>query len=283
MLDTQLNYITGIVTYNPDISRLKLCIEKVVQDNHQLLIVDNGSNNIDDIKVLLCEFKTVYLIGNKENYGIAKALNQIFQEAVIHNYEWVLTLDQDTIIPDNLLERYEKAIGEDAENISIICPQIHDDFSDRTWPILEDGEFERYVKRCITSASLNRVAMWHKVGGFDEQLFIDEVDHDYCYRVRHAGGKILLVDDVIIHHTIGNSKAYSIFGKSIIVRNHSAFRKYYIARNILLVDRKQHNKITVQALLHSILFTLKTVIFESDKKNKFKACYRGIRDGIKGL
>ena len=275
--------IGGIITYNPEIDRLSQCIQKAVQECQKVVVVDNGSANVGDIVQFVETFENSYIIENERNFGIAKALNQVFCEAVKQNYKWVLTLDQDTVIPDNLLERYSQAISNNFINLAIICPQIHDDLSKKTWPVLNEGERERYVEKCITSASLNNVKMWDAVGGFDEKLFIDEVDHDYCYRVGKSNGKILLVDNVTINHTIGNSKIYTILGKEIIVRNHSAFRKYYITRNILLVDRKQHKKITFLAIQHCVLFLVKTLIFEDQKKEKVVACFKGFMDGVKGV
>ena len=88
---------------------------------------------------------------------------------------------------------------------------------------------------------------------------------------------------VEINHTIGNSKIYSFLGNKIVVRNHSAFRKYYITRNILLVDRKQHGKITYSAFKHCFLFTMKTLLFEDKKRKKITACVKGILDGVHGV
>lgn len=275
--------IGGIITYNPEINRLTQCIQKATQECQKVVVVDNGSANVGEIVQLVKKFDNSYIIENESNFGIAKALNQVFCEAAKQNYNWVLTLDQDTVIPDNLLERYSQAISNSPSNLAIICPQIHDDSSGKTWPVLNKGERERCVEKCITSASFNNVKIWDAVGGFDEKLFIDEVDHDYCYRVRKCNGMILLVDDVTINHTIGNSKIYTIFGKEIIVRNHSAFRKYYITRNILLIDRKQNGKITFLAIRHCVLFLVKTLIFEDQKKEKVAACFKGFMDGVKGV
>ncbi len=273
----------GIITYNPEIDRLTQCIQKAAQECQKVVVVDNGSANFEDIVQLVEKFENSYIIKNESNFGIAKALNQVFHEAAKQNYDWVLTLDQDTVIPDNLMERYSQAISNVHINLAIICPQIHDDLSGKTWPVLNENERERCVEKCITSASLNNVKMWDAVGGFDEKLFIDEVDHDYCYRVRKSKGEILLVDNVTINHTIGNSKIYTILGKEIIVRNHSAFRKYYITRNILLVDRKQNGRITFLAIRHCALFLVKTLIFEDKKKKKAVACFKGFVDGMKGV
>ena len=68
----------GIVSYNPDISRLKNNIESILPQVKKIYVVDNGSDNYEDI-VGVCDVWGVSIIRNRENYGIAKALNQIFE------------------------------------------------------------------------------------------------------------------------------------------------------------------------------------------------------------
>ena len=36
----------------------------------------------------------------------------------------------------------------------------------------------------MTSGNLLNLKIAEKIGDFEEKLFIDEVDHDYCYRIR---------------------------------------------------------------------------------------------------
>ena len=273
-----MKVLGGIVTYNPDISLLKSCIQALVAACEQVVIIDNGSSNVRELADITSN--DIRIIENRANLGIAKALNQMFETARKDGFEWVLTLDQDTIVPSSLLNEAEELLKRN--DIAVVCPRIHDVISGEIWPQINDFTQTIYVDRCITSGSVNSVRAWETIGGFDEYLFIDEVDHDFCYRLSKNGYKICLLRNVVIDHKIGETQVRKLFGKKIFVRNHSAFRKYYICRNILYMSRKYYGRIRLNAMVHVLAFTGKTALFEKNKGEQISACFRGIRDGIRG-
>ena len=63
--------------------------------------------------------------------------------------------------------------------------------------------------------------------------------------------------------------------------NHNSFRKYYIARNIIYLQRKSGN-VMLKAI--SVLRVWKhifiVIIYERDKINKIKAMLEGMMDGL---
>ena len=87
----------GIVLYNPDTERLKENIEAILPQVDQIIVVDNGSSNVDEICELLNKYEQIKFIWNEENYGIAKALNQLLYFAYKNDVEWILTIDQDSV------------------------------------------------------------------------------------------------------------------------------------------------------------------------------------------
>lgn len=274
-----MEFLIGIVTFNPLIKRLKARLELLANFEKDIVIVDNGSNNAEQIE-LLCNEIGVTFIGNKENKGIATALNEIFRFANENNISWVLTLDQDSLINERFLEKMEM-YGIDQKNVGIYCPKIHDVVSNEFWPLVHSESKYIPIEKCITSGSLTSVYAWKMVDGFDEYLFIDEVDNDFCYRLREKNFRILLIPNIILDHKIGHTRVITIFGKKISVRNHSAMRKYYITRNRLYLDKKYYGKIKVKTLIMTILFVIKTMIFENNKFEKLKACNRGILDAFR--
>jgi rhamnosyltransferase len=90
-----------IVTYNPKIDRFKDVINSIVNQVDFIIIVDNGSKNINDIKEICSIKSNIEIIENDINYGIGKALN-IGIEKLKNNYDWILTLDQDSVILVNI-------------------------------------------------------------------------------------------------------------------------------------------------------------------------------------
>ena len=91
--------LAGIVLYNPDEDRLVENIQAVVGQVDETILIDNNSSNIEKIKKRVNELNyNINIIENSKNNGIAFALNQILEYAIDNNYEWFLTLDQDSVI-----------------------------------------------------------------------------------------------------------------------------------------------------------------------------------------
>ena len=92
--------LAAIVTYNPDLERLQKNINAIEPQVEHLIIVDNGSKNINLISRIKGECKIkIDLIENKENIGIASALNQALDYAYKNNFDWILTLDKIVFVP----------------------------------------------------------------------------------------------------------------------------------------------------------------------------------------
>ena len=111
----------GIVLYNPEISLLKKNIEAIRNQVTKVVLVDNGSNNYQDVQRLLNDYDNTYLISNGDNLGIAKALNQIMEMSKEDGAQWVLTLDQDSVCPDGMVQKYQVYTD---DNIGMICPRL---------------------------------------------------------------------------------------------------------------------------------------------------------------
>lgn len=265
----------GIVTYHPDIERLRENLDAVISQVREIYIVDNVSKNLEDIERLTKDYDGIYLIKNSRNEGIAKALNQIIGEAEKQGYCWVITLDQDSVCYKGLVENYLKYVEDDIG--ILIC-----DIEDRNYRIKQKKirpEYEE-VKKCITSGAFTNVKACIEAGGFDEKLFIDSVDYDMCYSMREHGYRIVNVHFTGLLHEVGKSVKYNILGYEFAVNHHSAERKYYISRNSTYLIKKHHlNPIPEYALIFRRIFTV--LFFEKDKRHKIKAIMTGVRDGWK--
>lgn len=189
----------SIITFNPNIKRLEYTIKSIYNQVDCLVFIDNNSNNIDEIMVLVNKLESINIIKNNKNEGIAKALNQAKDYALSENKEWLLTLDQDSICPLNLINEYLRYTNND--NIGIL-----------TLAIKKNGILDipttniEYVERCITSGSLMNLRVLDKVGGFDEAMFIDWVDHDICKKERNLGYLIVKVNSIYLDHELGPQK-----------------------------------------------------------------------------
>lgn len=268
-----------IVTYNPDIFVLKQNIEALHSQVDKILICDNASDNTTAIADLVSEFDKVKIKKNKKNRGLPYNYNLALRYCTKKGYDWLLTMDQDTIVPSDMIEKYSSLF--DDEDVAIISPRFRDDntgqFDDDD--NLDSGVTE--IKQCISSASLNRVSVMDKLGGFDERMFIDYVDYDYCRRVVDFGQKIVRVNDCVISHRVGNSQIVTILGRKVIAYNHSPSRKYYYFRNRVYFAKKHHvTPLNDPTYYKSMLRNFVVLFYEENKSDKIRNALKGMFIGL---
>lgn len=267
-----------VVLYNPDESIIEN-INSYIHDLKKLYIVDNSEEkNIDLIeKIKIISHKCEY-IDNHGNQGIAHALNVGAKLALKNKADWLLTMDQDTSFVNSDFARFQEELGSiDISNIAIVSPSHY----------LQDENNKFYLELTMTSGNLLNLYIFKKIGEFDEKLFIDSVDTEYCLRILRNGYKIKRVPYVILNHNLGAIKKHKVFGRSFATTNHNCFRRYYIMRNRFYVWSKYNDtyplfvkfekKVTTKELIQIILFEknkLQKIIFSLKgyldyKKNKF--------------
>ncbi|MCM1171489.1 MAG: glycosyltransferase family 2 protein [Clostridium sp.] len=273
----------GIVLYNPDINRIKENINAVINQVDYVILVDNGSKNKSDIEAAISHSlhssdKLIIRFSQKNN-GIAWALNQIFKLAEEQSVTWVLTLDQDSVCPSDMMERYIKYASTDKSKIGILCPTI----VDKNAGVIEgDIHKTEAIKRCITSGSFTSLAAWKQLGGFDEKMFIDGVDFDFCDRLRTNGYNIIRIGSICLTHELGKITTHRFLFKTVKVQNHSALRKYYIVRNRFYLSRKEKKPFAIiTSFFFVIKFSATIILFEKNRRKKLKAVFRGMCDGLK--
>lgn len=267
----------GIVTYNPDILRLRENLLSVVDQVDTVVVVDNGSSNFGDVSVLLSEFPDVELVPNSFNGGIAKALNQIILWAE-SSRSWVLLLDQDTVASSGMVQLLEAHIRPE---VGIVAPTVVDRSVAHISPAASNVSEENYG---ITSGSLCSIAAWRSANGYDEQMFIDFVDFDFCLRIRQLGYKILREPRAVILHELGKITRHGPF----TAYHYSAFRSYHMARDMIYYARKHRlSPASLRVQKRGLLATygvlvrklLIVALFEEDRLRRVGALVRGIASG----
>lgn len=266
--------LAGIVTYNPDLDRLKDNLNAICFQVNKIIIVDNGSNNYDEIESFENSYSNLKILHNDVNVGIAKALNQIGDFADYNGYNFFLTLDQDSIAGDNLVAELKSCFKDNC--IGMVCPYINRNndykFNDRVSEVFS----------CITSGCMVNTHAWKSIDGFWEYLFIDEVDHEFCYQLRANGYKILQTERTSIEHIIGTPSVKVVLGHKFHPTNHSAFRRYYITRNCILMKLLYPNEHYPFDKRYLMLFRIfvSTLMCEKNKCQKVKAMISGAKDAL---
>lgn len=266
--------LVGAVTiYHPE-ENVKDNINSYLDELDLLYVLDNTEQPNPEIKNYFSQFSKIKYIAFGDNMGISYAFNFVLNE--VKDYDFLLTMDQDSSFPigvmekyHNLVETYEQTNPKKTAMYSV--KYISDEQQDINKP--------RSVNIAITSGSILPVQLANELGGFDEKLFIDEVDSEYCYRAKKDGFDIIEFPNIILNHSLGMRTFHSVGQFKFNTLNHNAMRKYYITRNKIYVLKK-YPFVKWSYLKEIIKMSLKVILVEDDKIKKFKYIIRGCKDGI---
>lgn len=271
-----MKILAGIVTYNPEIVRLKENIAAISSQVDKVIIVDNGSKNLKEIEGLSNEY-ACKLIALKENKGIAHALNKILKYAFNHQFHWFLTLDQDSIVGEYIIRDYRIALSQKSGIGVLTCVINNANIENEKCEGIKSKEFISEVDECISSGCLCNTEILNEIGGFDERLFIDCVDNDLCINLIKHGYIIARVNTrVNLFHQMGNARYVKVLKRNYVTYNEPPFRHYYITRNWILLSKKySHN-------YYGRIFRiwLKALLLEDNKYKMTVATFWGFYDGL---
>lgn len=244
-----------VILYNPPNDILKN-IETYLDDIEFLLIFDNSSN--DDARKYFQNNDKFHYVWEGENEGIAKRLNRAIEICQEKNIDFLLTMDQDSSFSERSMYDYLKKV-ELLQDQNIGMFGINHDIKKYT----DSREWNQLL---ITSGSIIDIKIANKVGKFDENLFIDGVDTEFCLKLFTKDYKTIIFNDILLKHSLGEpllsiTPALRKDYRSI----HSSKRIYYMIRNTLYLQklyRKEINKLSWKPILNEI----KNAIFYGNQK-----------------
>lgn len=283
------------VTYNPDASLLGKALQSVVAQVHGLAVIDNGSANAGEVRAIVSAAGAHFLL-NDRNRGIAAAQNQGIDLARKTSFSHIMLLDQDTVLAPGVVEDLSTslaALEEQHGRVAAIGPAYFEVNSQQTTrayrahglrlnrislgpatqPVASDS--------IIASGSLIPLSVLEKVGGFREDLFIDLVDVEWCFRARAAGYMSFLSPTARVDHRLG-SGTVKLGSRQIAV--HVPIRNYYWVRNALWLARQPYTPLAWRLYFISrCLAFLGTYTALADKKaQRLRLMARGFCDGLAG-
>ncbi len=193
--------------------------------------MDNSDKNSISILISKLPCNTVLLSSGK-NIGVATALDLALDQANKDGFEWILTMDQDSSFEPfaltHLLECRHKLI---TDKTLLIAP-IHT----KKRIIKSDCCQLKEVDIVMTSGNLVDVQNAKKIGGYNRKLFIDEVDHEFCFRGQIEGYRVFSVLSSYVNHQLGTD--FTKGNKKI--RLYDPERLYYMMRNYLFLQKQYH-------------------------------------------
>jgi rhamnosyltransferase len=276
-----------VVTYHPSDAMIANLAE-VRGQAQGLVVVDNHSNQEAQGKIREASRSIgFHLIENAQNLGIAEALNQGVKWVRGAGYPWVILFDQDSRLTpqfvENMLESWEAHPQRD-----LVC-SIHPTYYDPEVEVVKDTVQHRASDggpiTSMTSGALMPVWVFDKLGWFDSDFFIDEVDAEYCYRIRAAGYIIADSRKAVLLHCTGNPERFSFLGFTCRPTNHSATRRYYMSRNRIVVYRRYFRvfpRFVLQQMHMELIETIKCFVADRNRVRKFRSFLLGSWDGLTG-
>jgi glycosyltransferase involved in cell wall biosynthesis len=148
-----------------------------------------------------------------ENRGLAVAYNRALEIATLQDFDWLLTLDQDTTLPHGFLTALAHRIDQVAaiSEIAAVVPQITGEGRMLSPNYFIFDVLLRFYPKGFTgipprdtyafnSASTLRVSALRDIGGYDPIFWLDQSDN-YMYRRLHIRGKrVYVAGDIQVDH-----------------------------------------------------------------------------------
>lgn len=256
-----------LVTFNPPDTLLSN-LEAAAAQVDEVVIVDNGTS---------LPLLPYTVIRNGKNLGLSGALNIGMEYVEKKGFEWVLMLDQDSRILDTYVTTMLESAAPD---VAMIGPRYLDFRSgvDVGPKPMKNGD----LPLTMTSGSMLSVKAFKAIGGFNESLFIDYVDTEYCFRLRRMGFRIA-ASRVVLSHALGDPLYVRLGRYRRTSISHNAGRVYYITRNrwtMIARYARSFPKWALQETIIGLRSPLKIALFEEDKIAKLRMLARGLKDCI---
>jgi rhamnosyltransferase len=271
-----------LVSYHPD-AELPRRAARILAQVGALVIVDNGSGEAThEMLRRIAADPRVSLVLNSANLGVATALNLGVERVRALGFAWMLLLDQDSDLRDDMLASLieVRAAYPQPARVAVIGAG----FGEET-PAAAGAAWQE-VESVITSGSLIPLAVHAAVGPFRDEFFIDYVDSEYCFRARAQGYRVIRTAKPLMSHTIGAPTRHDLLGIAKWTTNHSPDRRYYIARNDTVMLREYGGYAYGSWALKSLDRRLRTckliVLYERSKGRKIAAVLAGWWDGVRG-
>jgi rhamnosyltransferase len=269
-----------VVLYRPGLEVLEN-IKSYLTQVEVTYAVDNTDEPDPSFLSRLKSLPRVIHFANKRNLGVAAALNIGARRALADGYERLLTMDQDSVATPGMVQAMLACFsGPGVGKVGLVSP-FHAQVG---------GAVRVPSGRCaqvltpMTSGSLLDLDAYEGVGPFMEELFIDQVDNEFCLRLRAAGYSVLEAGEATLHHRVGDVRFHR-FPAPMYSTNHPPVRRYYITRNRFWVGRMyrdsfpEFRRFELRQVGKDVL---KILLYEGQKGQKLLMMARGYRDYRRG-
>lgn len=264
---------------------------KLTYPNYEIIVIDNGSTD-QSAQIIASSFPDITIITNDLNLGYAGGVNVGLHYALEKNADYVLLLNNDTIVAPDMLSHLVTCAEQ--FHVAAVAPIInYEENPEIIWSaganqqsltldIKDNKEGQRYqpgevyeVDYATACGLLIKSETLRDVGLFDEQFFMYYEDLDWCWRLIALDKRIMVVPKARMWHQ----------GAATIGGYDSADERYYMALSSILFFRK-HTKgwrwlIVIPFRLLSAMKTSRRLLRIRKDKMALYAYWRGLWHGLR--
>lgn len=230
-----------VVAFHPAPGMLDALLASVAPQVDAVWVMDNAG----DARLGEATCATpVHLVRNGANVGLARSYNLAVAQARLDGAHHVLLLDQDSLpAPDMVpvLLAALRRLRHAGSRVAVVGPG----YTDGKWAapvgfvrrqglalvaVDAAGRDDVAVDHLISSGSLIPLDAYDRVGGFEESLFIDYVDIEWCLRAASLGFECVGIPAARMRHALGDRL---VAGDAPALAAHAPSRMYYQYRNAL--------------------------------------------------
>jgi len=263
-----------VVNYNGKQDTVE-CVESLLSANYkdiQIVIIDNASvdDSVPYIKEQFDDVSNIEIIVNQNNIGFAAANNIGIHLAIQDKADYVLLLNNDTIVEANFLDKIVVAMDKD-KKCGIYSGKIKNYYSpEKIWYaggklVWWKGNGEHFGNEqkdgskfdCVTKVTfvsgcymLMKSDVIKIVGDLSEDYFLYFEDTDYCCRFIERGLDLVYFPESVIYHKI-----------SATTKRETVSTQYYLFRNrFIFIKNNLKNGKKIIAYIYTTTSVLKALI-----------------------
>lgn len=278
-----------LIAYNPDVVTLKESVLLLSRQVNKIFIGDNTPKEAFSIAEQIAQHnQNIVYRRFGYNIGIAAAQNEGIKYFTTNKYDYILFMDQDSLVPDNMVTKLYKNIellSSLGYHVGGIGPQPINKQNGRRYTdstqneTILNGQIIK-VKQIISSASLLPLQLFKQIGMMEESLFIDGVDYEWCWRA-HAKANVDFFISLTtqLSHQLGEGDKFFLYRPIAIT---PPFRIYYQYRNYLWLVRRKYVPLEWK-IKNGIKYLVKIFyysLFSNQRRTYIKRFLHGIKDGL---
>jgi rhamnosyltransferase len=236
-------------------------------------------------------------LGSGVNLGVAAAQNLGIRRAIEVGADAVVFLDQDSLPrPDMVRVLADACAGliADGRCVAACGPRYHEPGSDDLSGFVRLGCLGlRLVTppapgaavECaflISSGMLVPMETLKQTGFMEEDLFIDHVDTEWCFRAAEHGFSCFGIGSAVMEHELGRQRKKLWLGRWRQIPDHPPERYFYLVRNTLWLSLRDYIPLACkQHLLTRLVGLLAIRLLTTRKASSMLATtIAGVREGM---